>query len=806
VGNAKTTTGALTYIQTFDHGVDGAKLDSVTDLAVSPDGAFVYASARSDKVVTVFSRDPVTGLLSFVSETGGTSSVRHFSMSQDGSFLFASDEGFHAVHAFSRDSVTGAVTLVDTEKDGVNGVDGLRTAHGVVASPDGLHVYVSARVDDALTVFSVEAPVPNLAPDCTLAAIPDQIADASCQAVISGNDVSGITDPENDALTISVSPTTLSVGANLVTVTADDGNGNTCSIDVTVNANDTTPPVAIAQDITIQLDSGTASISGPDIDNGSNDVCGGVVLSVSQASFTSANLGANNVTLTVTDSSGNTSTASSTVTVEEVPIEEKIYWIEAAEIFSVNKDGSGDILQVVGGLSAGFSIAVDEIAGKLYWTDRTTNKISRSDIDGSNVEDLYTFASDRPFTLALDVAAGDLYFSSPDSKTINRAKMDGSAAPVVIYDSSDASAAPDDGNSGNPGIRDVRGIALDLNAGMIYWTDRGTGADRVVRGTMDGTMVPQLLYTQGSGSAQMVALDIDAEMLYWTNSGRSQIERGKMDGSGSRESLYVSSSGAGGGIVGLALDVSNGDLYWTSTSSDDIRRGKLDGPNAVDGTVVVVRSGLANPWALVLGTSGGSGGGASEDGVVIAVGDNGTVIRSEDAGLSWVTQSTGTTEHLMSGAFADSDNGWAVGNSKTTIHTSNGGSNYDTQTQDGFTNTINDVHFIDTNNGWAVGRFGQMSRTTDGGVTWTTLITPPPTTEANGLLAVHFANQNEGWAGGYSGLILHTSDGGLTWSQQAVGVTSSSSHINDIVFLDSIQGWAVDGGGGTYKTTDGGVT
>ena len=86
----------------------------------------------------------------------------------------------------------------------------------------------------------------------------------------------------------------------------------------------------------------------------------------------------------------------------------------------------------------------------------------------------------RPFTIALDVAAGDIYFASPDTKTIKRGKMDGSAAPVVIYDSADASAAPN--NTSNPGIRDVRGIALDVAAGMIYWTDRGTGDDRVVRG------------------------------------------------------------------------------------------------------------------------------------------------------------------------------------------------------------------------------------------------------------------------------------------------------------------------------------
>ena len=69
----------------------------------------------------------------------------------------------------------------------------------------------------------------NQAPDCSGAAIADQSADATCQATISGSDVTGVTDPDGDGLTIMVSPTTLSLGANSVMVSADDGNGGTCN-------------------------------------------------------------------------------------------------------------------------------------------------------------------------------------------------------------------------------------------------------------------------------------------------------------------------------------------------------------------------------------------------------------------------------------------------------------------------------------------------------------------------------------------------------------------------------------------------
>lgn len=78
------------------------------------------------------------------------------------------------------------------------------------------------------------------------------------------------------------------------------------------------PPVANCQNITIQLDaSGNASITGNDIDNTSTDDFGIASLVASQTSFTCADLGTNNITLTVTDSIGQTDTCVAVVTVED---------------------------------------------------------------------------------------------------------------------------------------------------------------------------------------------------------------------------------------------------------------------------------------------------------------------------------------------------------------------------------------------------------------------------------------------------------------------------------------------------------
>ncbi|HFA48868.1 MAG TPA: T9SS type A sorting domain-containing protein, partial [Bacteroidetes bacterium] len=108
------------------------------------------------------------------------------------------------------------------------------------------------------------------------------------------------------------------VGANAVVLTVTDANGNPADCAATVTVEDNVPPLALCQDITVQLDAnGSASIAGGDIDNGSNDACGIASLSASPNMFDCSNIGANSVALTVVDVNGNSSTCSATVTIGE---------------------------------------------------------------------------------------------------------------------------------------------------------------------------------------------------------------------------------------------------------------------------------------------------------------------------------------------------------------------------------------------------------------------------------------------------------------------------------------------------------
>jgi hypothetical protein len=119
----------------------------------------------------------------------------------------------------------------------------------------------------------------------------------------------------------SLSPTSFDcsqVGANTVTLTVNDNNGNSSICNATVTVQDNVAPTALCQNVTVQVGAnGNGSTTAAAIDNGSGDACGIASLSLSQSSFDCSQVGANTVTLTVNDNNGNTSTCNATVTVQD---------------------------------------------------------------------------------------------------------------------------------------------------------------------------------------------------------------------------------------------------------------------------------------------------------------------------------------------------------------------------------------------------------------------------------------------------------------------------------------------------------
>ena len=110
-----------------------------------------------------------------------------------------------------------------------------------------------------------------------------------------------------------------SLGLIEVTVTATDASGNQSQNTAILTVEDNLSPAVVTQDITVELDvNGAATITAAQVENGSSDNCGVDSLVLDVTTFDCSDLGENTVTLTVTDASGNETSATAIVTVVDV--------------------------------------------------------------------------------------------------------------------------------------------------------------------------------------------------------------------------------------------------------------------------------------------------------------------------------------------------------------------------------------------------------------------------------------------------------------------------------------------------------
>lgn len=79
----------------------------------------------------------------------------------------------------------------------------------------------------------------------------------------------------------------------------------------------------------------------------------------------------------------------------------KMYWTDGTAVRKANLDGS-DIEDVVTGLTAAYTIALDLTADKLYWAEYSAGKIQRSNLDGTGIEDVVTGLV-NPSSIALQI-------------------------------------------------------------------------------------------------------------------------------------------------------------------------------------------------------------------------------------------------------------------------------------------------------------------------------------------------------------------------------------------------------------------
>ena len=177
---------------------------------------------------------------------------------------------------------------------------------------------------------------------------------------------------------------------------------------------------------------------------------------------------------------------------------------------------------------------------------------------------------------------------------------------------------------------------------------------------------------------------------------------------------------------------------------------------------------------------------------IVAVGQRGHVLVSDDAGKSWQHADVPVSADLVAVSFASAESGWAVGHDGVILHSADAGHSWTrqldgrtlgdvlvahyTKTGDakwlaearrfaaqGAENPFLDVWFDDASNGIVVGAFGLALRTADGGATWLPLMHATDNPKSLHLYAVRRIG-GELFIAGEQGLLLKLDRDGARFS------------------------------------------
>ena len=164
-------------------------------------------------------------------------------------------------------------------------------------------------------------------------------------------------------------------------------------------------------------------------------------------------------------------------------------------------------------------------------------------------------------------AAGRLFTLEVSAGRIHSMRPDGSDQKTIVTDCS----LPD-------------GIAIDAEAGHIYWTNMGSSPSvndgSIERADIDGKNRRVIIPRGGTFTPKQIQLDKKNGKLYWCDREGMRVMRCNLDGS-----QIVTLVEAGHGdvdrrdqtrwCVGITIDPVREQIYWTQKGPDNGERGRI---------------------------------------------------------------------------------------------------------------------------------------------------------------------------------------------------------------------------------------
>ena len=184
---------------------------------------------------------------------------------------------------------------------------------------------------------------------------------------------------------------------------------------------------------------------------------------------------------------------------------------------------------------------------------------------------------------------------------------------------------------------------------------------------------------------------------------------------------------------------------------------------------------------------------------IIAVGERGHILLSDDNGSTWRQVRVPTRATLTAVYFPNESEGWAVGHDAVVLHSVDAGENWERQHYDPDLESLLDVWFADEKRGVAIGAYGLFMKTSDGGTSWQRGMISENDFHHNAI-----AESPDGrlYIAGEFGSIFRSSDAGRTWTE--IDSPYEGSFFGILALPDRILVYGLRGR--VYRSTDGGET
>ena len=128
------------------------------------------------------------------------------------------------------------------------------------------------------------------------------------------------------------------------------------------------------------------------------------------------------------------------------------------------------------------------------------------------------------------------------------------------------------------------GLAVDSDAGHLYWTNMGNpkvNDGSILRSDLDGGNMTVIVPPGGTFTPKQLQIEKRTGKLYWCDREGMRVMRANLDGS-SIETLVDTSRGdprpgadPNKWCVGVAVDIDKGKLYWTQKGGDNAGQGSV---------------------------------------------------------------------------------------------------------------------------------------------------------------------------------------------------------------------------------------